>query len=64
MTERAGILDDVPLSYMKKLIKEGNSKNRIAMMYKIHQSTVDAYLRKQGTTFLDLQIEIMKEAKA
>ena len=49
---------------MKKLIKEGNSKNRIAMRYKIHQSTVDAYLKKQGTTFLDLQIEIMKEAKA
>lgn len=60
---RKKVLDGVTLDDFKGYIQNGYSKNRIAMIYKIHQSTVDAYLREQGTTFLDLQIEVMKEAK-
>ena len=59
--KRARVLDGVPVSHLKNLIREGYSKNRIAQMYKIHQSTVDSYLREQGTSYMDLQIEIMNE---
>lgn len=57
----SGVMEQVPLEEVKKLIGEGYSKNRIASKYNLHRSTVDDYLRRRGTSYMDIQIEIINE---
>ena len=61
MKKGSGAMEQVPLEQIKKLISEGYSKKRIASMYSLHYSAVDEYLRKRGTTYMDIQLEIMNE---